>query len=257
MRETLIKTLEQFGLSGKDAQVYMTTLELWQAPTSTIARYAGYKRISTYVILEDLVRRGVIRCIRKNKIKTYSVVELNQIVSQEKSRIQYLETLLPSFTNMAEGLRGKPKTQIFEWLEAIKEAYNDLLLNKEAIYSFLGAHAADHRLANRLNKEFLPQRLQKQIVANVLICQTEGNKEKYNPHQQSKTKKQKLLTNIKTLKEKKFSLGSEINIYGTDKVAVMLFNIKEMSAIMIQSKQLHETMKTIFDFMRSLGDETE
>ncbi len=257
MRDTLIKTLQEFWLTTKDAQVYMTTLELWQAPTSMIARYCGYKRVSTYVILEDLVRKGMMRCVTKNKIKTYSVVELNQIVNQEKTRIQHLETLLPDFTNIADSLRGKPKTQVFEWLEAMKEAYKDLLSNGQVIYSFLGAHAADQKIVDWLNKEFLPQRLKKQIVANVLVCKTEGNKKKYDPHTHNKSNKQKVLTNIKTLKEKQFSLNSEVNIYGNDKLAIMLFTAKEMSAIMIQSKQLYETMKAIFDFMWSLSDEIE
>lgn len=248
MRDHILQVLQEYGLTSKDAHVYVTTLELGQAPASMIARYTGFKRVTTYVILEDLVRKQMMRCITKNKTKVYSVVEPALLVEQQKAQAYRLEALLPDLAGLAYALRGKPKVQVFEWREGVKTWYADLLTSTEPIYAFLGAHAADTELAKRLNTAFLPKRFENKIHAHVLLCTTPGNADKYAP------KKYAWYTQTKTLEHSLFKLTSEINLYGKDKIAIMLFGPQEMSAVTIQSQQLYDTLRAIFDFMWLCAD---
>ena len=52
--------LQKIGLSDKDAEVYLACLELGTQPASVIARKAGLKRPTTYLILEGLLKRGLV-----------------------------------------------------------------------------------------------------------------------------------------------------------------------------------------------------
>lgn len=55
--ESLLLTLQQYGLSEKEAKVYLTTLQLGSAPGSSIARNAGENRATVYTLLKELQKR--------------------------------------------------------------------------------------------------------------------------------------------------------------------------------------------------------
>ena len=59
-----------------------------------------------------------------------------------------------------------------------------------------------------------------------------------------------LLTEYRVLDYDFFKLYNEIDIYGKDKVSVMMFSEDEMSGLIIHSKKLHDSLKSIFDLVR-------
>ena len=57
MDKTLLDTLRDNGFSEKEALVYVTSLQLGQAPVSTIARHMRENRVTVYSILKNLIAR--------------------------------------------------------------------------------------------------------------------------------------------------------------------------------------------------------
>jgi len=55
----LIVVLAENGLSEKEAAVYITSLQLGQAPVSTISRHLRENRVTVYSILKNLITKGV------------------------------------------------------------------------------------------------------------------------------------------------------------------------------------------------------
>ncbi|MEI8091825.1 MAG: hypothetical protein WCG98_06510 [bacterium] len=53
------------------------------------------------------------------------------------------------------------------------------------------------------------------------------------------------------VKDAIFNMESEINLYGKDKIFIAMFTKKEMSGIIIESKNLYTSLKTIFQLLRS------
>ena len=64
-------TLIKFGLSEKEASVYIALLELEVAVVQEIASAAGINRSSTYVVLEALQKRGLVNTNAGRGIKKY------------------------------------------------------------------------------------------------------------------------------------------------------------------------------------------
>lgn len=60
-----------FGLSPKEAKVYIAALELGESPASEIANYAGEQRLSTYSILERLCKKGFVSQYQKKRVKFF------------------------------------------------------------------------------------------------------------------------------------------------------------------------------------------
>ena len=122
--------------------------------------------------------------------------------------------------------------------------YGDLLTSTtEPICAFLGLETISDKLHAYLEGEFVPQRVKLGIKAKVISHIGEKNKT-------YKSMDKKVLRETRIIKNELFVLHHEINIYGENRVAIAMFNNEEMSAIIIHSKKFHDTLLSIFNFIR-------
>ena len=68
------KDLQAVGLQEKEAKVYLAALELGKGTAQQIAIKAELKRPTTYVIMEELMRQGLVSSFYEGK-KQYFVAE--------------------------------------------------------------------------------------------------------------------------------------------------------------------------------------
>lgn len=243
MDANLLITLQNYGLSEKEARVYLTVLELGTSIASTIARRAELNRVTVYTILDDLKRDGIVNETTKEGIKYYSVISPDILLKQLEQKYESFKEKVPELLALAEKFGNKIKVQFFEWLEGMVKMYNDLLSStSEPIHSFLGLEDMQPELKKRLLEWFLPQRVKLKIPAKVIVSDNESNKT-YKKMDKKSLKETRIITsNI-------FSLYGEINIYGENRIMIAMFNDKEMSWIIIHSKSMHDSLKSIFDLV--------
>ena len=244
--------LQDYGLSKTEAQSYLAVLELGAAPVSTIARRSGENRVTVYSALKNLVKKGVaIETLRQNTAY-YTVIWPEKLIKKMEERYQTIKDALPQFLAIANKYDTTPQVKFFEWLEWLKQLYDDILSSeKNMIHAFLWVGTVSHKLLAYLNLHFLPQRSKLGIHAKVLLCNEEKKKE-YSGFSSSK----KFLTEYRVVDSDMAKFHNEINIYGTNKVSLVMFSENEMSGLIIQSEKLHETLKSIFDLVRCMPDQT-
>ncbi|MCX6824961.1 MAG: hypothetical protein NTY80_01940 [candidate division SR1 bacterium] len=110
MDATLLTTLQNYGLSDKEARVYLTVLELGTSIASTIARRAELNRVTVYTVLEEMIKEAVILSETINNIKYYTAVHPetlsknfeNKYLSIKESLPQLLE-IMGKFTSIKKG----------------------------------------------------------------------------------------------------------------------------------------------------------
>lgn len=125
--------------------------------------------------------------------------------------------------------------------------YEDLLSSQESIHAFLGTSSTDEQLLHYLYNDFLPRRVVKWIKACVLVPGDEKSTE-YAQYDKQFLKETKIIRNSN------FYVTTEINLYWPNKVALALFTSDEMSAIVIHSKQLYESLLSIFTVLWAGAD---
>ena len=76
-------TLEQFGLQGRKADVYLAALELGGASVIDISRKANIKRTTVYDILLDLQKDGLVSQTMEGKKRKF-IGEDPEKTSKEK-----------------------------------------------------------------------------------------------------------------------------------------------------------------------------
>ena len=123
--EERAKILKAIGLTGKQATVYCALLELGEAKMTDLAKRSNLKRPTAYLIIEELDALGLVSSIIKGKRKIYSAVHPKRIAELLESRKNQFQDLLPQMLAMYGASGGKPKVQMLEGIEGVRQAYRE------------------------------------------------------------------------------------------------------------------------------------
>ncbi|MDR0860334.1 MAG: hypothetical protein LBO09_05160 [Candidatus Peribacteria bacterium] len=244
----LTTLLEQFGFSEKEAKIYLACLELGQAPVSSIARNVKEQRVNTHYILKNLVAKGVAQTFVKNRSAFYSVLSPDKLFQNWEAKFESFKEKLPELLAISGKFDHKPKVEFYEGLEGIKYVYRQIILSMEStgkfFYSFLGTTDIDPKFQKYMTDEFVPRMLQYPTKVKVIIPKQSLT------HEYARSNKERHESIV--IDDTIFDISGEIVIFGQDKVAIVMYNSEELSAVIITSKMLHNGFKNMFNLIWKL-----
>lgn len=230
--------LEQFGLTQRQARVYLATLELGESTIQNIAKQADIERTGTYHLIDSLIQAGLVSCIIKKKKNYYSAREPEVISNIAKSRAKLIDQYLPEFKALYNLSDSKPKVRLFEGMEGIKTIFERTLdLKKgEEILAFSSFNIA-HRYISEWGHDYVKRRAAKGIFARDITEDSLEAKE-----HQSRDKEE--LRETRMVPKDRFPFTNEINIYRN---IVIIISYREMIGLVIESEDIAKMLKTIFE----------
>lgn len=231
----LIDVLKNLGLTNKEAKIYLACTELGSTIVSQISKHAGVNRVTTYDILEKLIKKGFINYFTKNKIKYFSAVKPDTVYKVTKQKTEDLKKALPELKRL-HGDTPHPRIRYFEGLNGIKTIYHDTLTSKTQILNY--ANSEEIRTYwPQYDQEYVRNRAKKKIyLRGIAPLDKAGLKV------QSENKK--YYRNIRLIPRNKYDFSNEINIYD-NKVSIISFN-EGLIGMIIESSEIADTQRTIF-----------
>lgn len=240
----LATKLQAVGLSDKQAKVYVAALFLGPSPVQKIAQQADVKRATTYVILDELEKMGLVSESTEGN-KTVFVAETPEAIDRfldnmEKgitARKKELQSLMPDLQKASrkEG-SATPVVRFYKGTEGSHELSKYLLRKATkgsslyAVMNFDQAQQADPKFrAGQI-------RIKKGIKANVIYYSKSANTELI------ETSAEKL--RVAKLANKEFA--AEFNIY-PDSMSMITYAGKDTVGVLIESAEIVETMRQIFE----------
>src|SRR3989344_2304159 len=115
--------LEKIGLNQKEAMVYMALLELGTASVESIALKAGTKRPTTYLILDELQKKGLATLIPRAKKVLYMPESPEKLISDLTRKQELVKRFLPDMLAVYNEPKDKPQVQLFSGVSGIKQVY--------------------------------------------------------------------------------------------------------------------------------------
>ena len=109
--------------------------------------------------------------------------------------------------------------------------------------TILGDSDIDPQFEQFLEEEFIDYRLQ--LPKKTLTILSKGSS--------AYTKYTKKHHDFRVINDPLFQMGNELIVYGHNKVAILLYSTAEMSALMIESQTLHDTLRNIFKMLWKQG----
>ena len=233
------KSLEQLGLAGKKADVYLASLELGSASVIEIAKKAGVKRTTCYDILLELEKEGLISETSKGKKRLFIGEDPEKIKKDLAKKQGLIEDILPELKSIYNIKGVKPKIRFYEGKEGLREVYEDTLrysgellaFSSEDVVRVLGMDWAD---------DYLRRRVKKGIHCRAIMSRTEII-------EKIAAKDREQLRQSKLIDPAKYPFSIEINLYGYQKVALM--SSKEETGVIIEGAEIYKTMKAIFELI--------
>ena len=125
------RKLINLGLSKKEADIYLACLQLGESLITDIAEKAKIKRPTTYNIIRELLKRGIIKKVETDTRTLYQAEEPKKVLKIfEQNKINF-EKSLPELDALYNLQIGVPQIKYYAGIQAIKEVYAKLLLSNE------------------------------------------------------------------------------------------------------------------------------
>ncbi|MFH1099202.1 MAG: helix-turn-helix domain-containing protein [Candidatus Uhrbacteria bacterium] len=134
MDAAAIAALTMNGLEEKEARAYLALLELGEAPVAEIAKRAELKRGIVYVVLDQLMARGLVSELPGRKVRQFIAAGPEKMLAVARSNALALQQFLPVLRAMQATGGGRPRIEIFEGREGVVSVYRQFELGKEARY---------------------------------------------------------------------------------------------------------------------------
>jgi sugar-specific transcriptional regulator TrmB len=235
-----LDTLIKAGLSPKEASVYLASYELGETTASRIAQKSGIKRPTTYMELENLIKKGLVSQSERRNLKYYNAQSPKVILAILDENKKELEQNMASLLSLGSAIDKKPSVRYFEGEDGIKEAYRETLSTpNQEIQSWFSASSSVGSESFQ-EKYYIPERQKKNIWIRAILPDSQELK----PYI---LKNSEQLRKSRTLDSKKFNLENEILLYGKNKTAIL--NYDDRLGIIIESSKIHDAIKQIFEVM--------
>jgi len=232
--------LQQLDLAGKKADVYLACLELGASSVIEIAKKAGIKRTTAYDILLDLMQKGLVSQTTKGKKRLFVGEDPEKIKKDLQGKEKLFSEILPQLKSVYNVRGVKPKIRFYEGVEGLKKTYNDtlkytgemLVFASEDVVKILGLDWANNYMAKRTKNNLRVRAIMpsSEILMKDII-----------------PRDREFIRTSKLIDPKKYPFSMEINIYGHSKVSLM--SSKEQLGITIESTEIYNTMKLIFELI--------
>lgn len=119
----LEEPLKKLGLTEKEAKVYLATLELGAETIQNIAKKAGLKRPTVYLIVEELLKKGMLSQKPMPRGDVFIAENPEHLKSILREKEKTLGEALPFLRAIYNTEKGKPQVQVYEGIENMKQLY--------------------------------------------------------------------------------------------------------------------------------------
>jgi len=243
--ESFEEPLLSFGLSSREAKIYISLVETGPSSVAALSRHSGVNRSTVYVVLRALEKKGLAKITDDRKIRMFMatspdvlLIKTREITEKQLKIRSEIEYLVPKLRAAYKDTFSKPTIRIYEGKEGLWETYFDVfssdvkefrvyedLSNILKVFPDFIQHDSIQRLTRGIDLySIAPAR--KEIIDLCLSGVTINHEE------------------LVFIPQENFKSPVDITIYG-DKVAFA--SSRDLFGIIIEHAEIAEALKSSFD----------
>lgn len=246
--ESLKNTLIKIGLTEKEVEVYLFILSTGASSASTISYRTSIAKNSCRYLCEQLKNKGLISIHPKRNTFYYEAEPPEKILYLLENQERELHEKKESFNRILSKLIAIndpntiiPKTEFYEGFEGIKHVYEDTLKEGDKmIHAFENAEPMTEIVSKYVFKDYIPRRAQNGVFVKVITPKNEA-------HIKTRNDDKKFMRETRFFSAGITPIEIEMNIYG-NKVALFSYQKEEMFAVILESKAIANSFRSIFEF---------
>lgn len=229
----MLEELIEYGLSDKEANVYLICLKTGQATANRIAELAKLARSTTYDILDRLRSLGLITtCVVDNKTQ-FVANNPEVLLTSLNERKAAVKGIMPSLKEVYKKIEDRPYAEVFQGKIAIIKIFDEILENAKSL-KVIGSQGNALEKIGYHPEKFRMKRLERKIRIRQILEVSKDSKAIRN----DRYTEVRYLPSLNESKEGVFIFD--------DYVYHILFQY-EISAVKIKSKDHARAMEIVFD----------
>lgn len=203
-----------------------------------------------YPIIEKLEQKGLVSSLSEEGIKYYQAISKEELIEWTKRKQQEYEEKASSFQGWIEEQDASPSlaTEVkhFVGYDGVKSLYDESWRNNsdKEILAITDYKKAYEVMGDFFRNDYFRRRLRRDVQVKSILPESEIGK-------QDIPKAKELLRDMRFLKLFE-DLGIELNIYD-DKIAIVAFDKKRPTGVIIKNQIMANAFKEIFGFLWNKG----
>jgi len=241
-------SLKKLGLSDKEASVYLAMLSLGPSSVLRISRKAGVARATTYLVLEELLHKGMVSIYEKDGAQNYVAEEpehLRYLIERRRQELAEEEELLvdiiPKLQAFTWAEDQRPVVRYYHGREGLKTLRSEMLRTSQAGETWYNFTPVDHlyKVFGNQSYTYEEQRLARGVKSKSIFTT-----------KSTKLKNELLMKGNRRIERKfvspaKFTSGTGITIT-KDRVALGTMEDK-LGGFVVESRSVAAAMRELFE----------
>lgn len=236
----LTEQLTEAGLAEKEAEVYLSALELGKSSILEIAQHSKIKRSTVYEIIPVLENRGLIKRTKSGK-KDYFVAEnpktVLTIIKEKEKRFQ---ESLPQLMSLFNAQEKRPKVYFYQGPEEIRQLYEDTLREGKSLLNYTSIINLYQYLEKAWVDDYIRRRVKLGIRSRIIVIDSPEAR-----GWQKTAKKE--LRQMRLIPRENYKFSADVHIYG-NKVIVTTYK-SGLFGILIEDENIAQMMRVGFELM--------
>lgn len=232
--------LQIIGLNEKESAVYTALLQLGRSSAYGIAQKSGLKKPTTYVVLDELIKKGLVQKVPRVRKQLYVAQSPAQAFALAEEKLNLAKQKLPELLAMSKGEETKVSTLYFEGIEGIKQMLEYKLKELDG-KEMLGFWATDmnapKELQDYFKTEFAQNNKKHHIAMRGIVPAHESLKE-YREADAAFGR------TMKAVPYEQYSSEVAIDTVGD---LVRIQDYKNLQGVIIENKDVAKTVREIFE----------
>lgn len=253
--DILEEQLKKFGLSEKEAKVYLALLEMGESTVNQISEKSGVVRSSTYVVLESLVKKELVKKTGSKTKQTYQAFSpdklervADDLLERQKAVKNIVSSILPNLKGVYSEQEFKPMVKVYEGKKGVADSFDDTLESEEKSIRVISS-------ATRLSKllpTYFPKYVKKRVEGGIKMIGIHPND--FMSRMLLKTCSPKF-DDMVFIPKNIFSFNADVAIY--DNKIAYTSTKGPGYAVVIECEEMANLTKEMFDVMRKKLIETD
>ena len=235
--------LKKFGLSNKEAQVYITLIKKVEVSAYALSIETGIPRATLYEILDGMKDQGLVQISRVNGVKMYTAESPNRLIKLIKEKEEAIHQILPNLLALSSKKEVSPSVKLYLGREGVTRVLDDILdtlsVHKDKQLYAIAGTKLHHDHPSTL-KSWIVRR-EKLGIPSKLIAYDYGTGKEPDLYPTNNFRETRLIP-------PKFAFDTTLDIYA-DKVAIFSEIDGKEHSLIIESPSISETFKKFHQFM--------
>lgn len=233
-----LKSLVQYGLSERQAKVYIACLELGVATIQQLSKKLQVARSSCEATLTQLQAKGFVSIQKHKSTRRYIPEDPKLVMKTAEQKLKALTTTLPDLTSIFLKNKTIPSVRMYEGKQGIWSVLEEVLAEAKVLHGFGSADDLFKTIGETF-PEFRKRRIQKRIPVKMILRDTPHARERQRLGP-SELREVRLMGDTGDFASLMFMWDSKI----------ASFSLKDqVVSVIIESKEIAEGQMAMFNFI--------